>query len=68
MVPVEHVMRPIDGSSQFSGSVPMGTKVRDIVKLVANSEHPVQVVDAAGKEVGCVDRVHVLALIAGSEP
>ena len=68
VVPVERVMRPVDGSAQFSGSVPMGTKVRDIVKLVANSEHPVQVVDAAGKEVGCVDRVHVLALIAGSEP
>ena len=61
-------MRPVDGSTQFCGSVPLGTKVRDIVKLVANSDLPVQVVDAAGREVGCVDRVHVLSLIAGSEP
>ncbi len=64
VVPVEHVMRDVNGD-QFSGSVPLGTKVRDIVKLVAHSEHPVRVVDAAGKEVGCVDRQHVLSLIAG---
>jgi glycine betaine/proline transport system ATP-binding protein len=68
VVPVEHVMRAVDDSAQFSGSVPMGTKVRDIVKLIAHSEFPVQVVDATGTQVGCVDRVHVLALIAGSEP
>jgi hypothetical protein len=60
-------MRGVDGSTQFCGSVALGTKVRDIVKLVAQSEHPVQVVDESGREVGCVDRVHVLALIAGSE-
>jgi hypothetical protein len=46
----------------------MGTKVRDIVKLVAHSGLPVEVVDEAGRQVGCVDRVHVLSLIAGSEP
>jgi hypothetical protein len=39
--------------------------VRDVIKYVAHSEHPVQVVDQAGKQVGCVDRVHVLSLIAG---
>jgi hypothetical protein len=27
----------------------------------------VQVVDADGRQMGCVDRVHVLALIAGAE-
>jgi glycine betaine/proline transport system ATP-binding protein len=67
VVPVEHVMRDADTSTQFCGSVPIGTKVRDVVKLVAHSEFPVQVVDAAGKEVGCVDRVHVLSLMAGSD-
>jgi glycine betaine/proline transport system ATP-binding protein len=64
VVPVEHVMRDVNGD-QFCGSVALGTKVRDIVKLVAHSELPVRVVDTAGKEVGCVDRVHVLALMAG---
>src|SRR4051795_3351622 len=65
VVPVEHVMRDVDGSTEFCGSVVLGTKVRDVVKLVARSEHPVQVVDDHGKRVGCVDRVHVLSLIAG---
>ena len=37
VVPVEHVMRDVNGD-QFSGSVALGTKVRDIVKLVAHSE------------------------------
>ncbi|MGZ4764787.1 MAG: quaternary amine ABC transporter ATP-binding protein [Ilumatobacteraceae bacterium] len=68
VVPVEHVMRDVDGETQFCGCVPMGTKVRDIVKLVAHSGLPVEVVDQSGRQVGCVDRVHVLALIAGSEP
>ena len=66
VVPVEHVMRDVNGD-QFCGSVALGTKVRDIVKLVAHSEWPVQVVDVAGKQVGCVDRVHVLSLIAGAD-
>ena len=37
VVPVEHVMRPTDGSAQFCGSVVLGTKVRDIVRLIAHS-------------------------------
>jgi hypothetical protein len=45
----------------------MGTKVRDIVRLVATSDLPVQIVDGSGRGVGCVDRVHVLALMAGVE-
>jgi glycine betaine/proline transport system ATP-binding protein len=64
VVPVEHVMRDVNGD-QFCGSVALGTKVRDIVSLVARSELPVQVVDANGRQVGCVDRVHVLSMIAG---
>ena len=65
VVPVEHVMRDVDGSTEFCGSVVLGTKVRDVIKYVAHSEHPVQVVDQTGRQVGCVDRVHVLSLIAG---
>jgi glycine betaine/proline transport system ATP-binding protein len=68
VVPVEHVMRRVVDSESFCASVTLGTKVRDIVKLVAHSDLPVQVVDLDGREVGCVDRVHVLSLIAGSEP
>ena len=64
VVPVEHVMRDVNGD-QFCGSVAVGTKVRDIVTLIAQSELPVQVVDEDGRQVGCVDRVHVLSLIAG---
>jgi glycine betaine/proline transport system ATP-binding protein len=67
VVPVEHVMRDANGATQFAGAVPVGTKVREIVRLVAHSDLPVQVVDEAGHGVGCVDRVQVLSLIAGSE-
>jgi glycine betaine/proline transport system ATP-binding protein len=67
VVPVEHVMRAVNRTSEFCGSVPVGTKVRDVVRMVAQSELPVQVVDEGGSCVGCVDRVHVLALIAGVE-
>ncbi|MGZ7036115.1 MAG: ATP-binding cassette domain-containing protein, partial [Ilumatobacteraceae bacterium] len=45
VVPVEHVMRDVNGEAQFCGCVPIGTKVRDIVKLVAHSGLPVEVVD-----------------------
>jgi len=65
VVPVEHVMRDVDGSTEFSGSVTVGTKVRDVIRLVAHSDQPVEIVDHQGRQVGCVDRVHVLALIAG---
>ena len=64
VVPVEHVMRDVDGD-QFCGSVVLGTKVRDVVTMVAKSDLPVRVVDTEGRQVGCVDRIHVLALIAG---
>ncbi|HSB85268.1 MAG TPA: betaine/proline/choline family ABC transporter ATP-binding protein [Ilumatobacteraceae bacterium] len=67
VVAVENVMREVNGAHDFCGSVPVGTKVRDIIKLVAHSELPVEVVDGNGHQVGCVDRVHVLSLIAGLE-
>jgi glycine betaine/proline transport system ATP-binding protein len=67
VVPVEHVMRDATGVGEFCGSVPLGTKVRDIVKLVASSDRPVQVLDGQGNGVGCVDRLQVLSLIAGAD-
>ena len=54
-----------------AGTVATTTKVRDVVGLVANSELPVRVVDAEGHDVGSIDRVAVLSVIAGelaSEP
>ncbi len=64
VVSVESVMarRQNDG---YCGSVPVGTKVRDVVHLLAASELPVQVVAAGGGMVGCVDRAAVLSVIAG---
>lgn len=67
VVPVEHVMRDANATVECCASVPLGTKVRDVVRLVAQSELPVRVVDGDGRPVGCVDRVHVLALMAGVE-
>jgi glycine betaine/proline transport system ATP-binding protein len=67
VVPVDRVMA-LGGGGAYSATVPTGTKVRDIVKLVAASELPVQVVDHSGAHLGHVDRVHVLSLIAGEEP
>jgi glycine betaine/proline transport system ATP-binding protein len=65
VVPVDAVMAPpTDGP--FSGSVAAGTKVRDVVHLVAHSELPVQVVDE-GRTIGTIDRVGVLAVIAGED-
>ena len=51
----------------FAGSVPVGTKVRDVVKMLAGSEYPVQVVGAAGATVGTIDRAAVLQVIAGED-
>lgn len=67
VVPVEHVMRDATGETECCASVPIGTKVREVVRFVAQSDLPVQVVDGNGRPVGCVDRVHVLALMAGVE-
>ena len=68
VVPVEHVMRATSTATSSAGRCALGTKVRDIVKLVAHSEHPRPGGRrSTGREVGCVDRVHVLSLIAGGE-
>ncbi len=63
VVAVEAVMAPGDGAC--AGEVRPGTKVRDVVSLLAGSELPVAVVDDGGSRLGVVDRAHVLAVIAG---
>ncbi|MGD9703445.1 MAG: glycine betaine/L-proline ABC transporter ATP-binding protein [Acidimicrobiia bacterium] len=66
VVPVESVMGPpLDGD--HAGTVSVGTKVRDVVRLVATSDLPVRVIDADGAVVGSVDRVAVLSVVAGEE-
>ena len=66
VVPVEAVMslrtRP---TATVSGDVPAGTKVRDIVALLADSDLPVRSSTPGARESACVDPVHVLGVIAG---
>ena len=66
VVPVESVMGP-PSSGDHAGTVALGTKVRDVVRLVATSDLPVRVVDADGVAVGSVNRVAVLSVVAGEE-
>ena len=71
-VPRSHVvavgsvmMPPVSGD--HAGTVPLTTKVRDVVAQVAASPLPVHVVDAEGAVVGSIDRVTVLSVIAGAD-
>ena len=63
VVPVDAVMGAVT-EGPFAGEVPVGTKVRDAVGLVAHSDLPVRVVDQ-GRTVGTIDRLCVLSVIAG---
>ena len=63
---VESIMAEPHGGS-YGASAPVGTKVRDVVRFLAQSELPVRVVDADGMTVGSVDRVAVLTTISGEE-
>jgi glycine betaine/proline transport system ATP-binding protein len=64
VVPVESVMTAGDGPC--GGEVARGTKVRDVVPMLAASDLPVAVVDG-GHRLGVVDRSAVLSVIAGQE-
>ena len=66
VVPVEAVMSPLR-SADHGGDVPVGTKVRDVVKLLAASDRPVRVMSAANEPVGEISQLHVLSVIAGEE-
>jgi len=65
VVSVDAVMTPSDGA--VSGQVHHGTKVRDVVHLLAGTDLPVAVVDDQGARLGVVDRTAVLAVIAGED-
>ena len=65
VVAVDAVMTPGDGAC--AGEVGPGTKVRDVVPMLAGSDLPVAVVDGGGARLGVVDRTAVLAVIAGED-
>ena len=68
VVTVEAIMRPShEANGAVAGDVITGTKVRDVVAMLAHSELPVAVVDADGGRVGVVTRSDALGVIAGEE-
>jgi glycine betaine/proline transport system ATP-binding protein len=68
VVSVEAVMSPpSEANGQVAADVVAGTKVRDVVALLADSELPVAVVDADGTRIGVVTRSDALGVIAGEE-
>jgi glycine betaine/proline transport system ATP-binding protein len=67
VVAVESIMQPIGNQTAWAGHVPAGTKVRDVVRLIAADDRPVCVVDAAGGAMGSVDRIAVLSVVAGED-
>jgi glycine betaine/proline transport system ATP-binding protein len=68
VVTVEAIMRPShEANGAVAGDVTAGTKVRDVVAMLAHSELPVAVVDAEGGRVGVVTRSDALGVIAGEE-
>ncbi len=66
VIGVESVMAP-PHVGNYGASVPVGTKVRDVVRHLTDSELPVRVVDDSGATVGSVDRVAVLNVISGED-
>jgi glycine betaine/proline transport system ATP-binding protein len=66
VVPVEAVMSPVH-SAHHCGDVATGTKVRDVVKLLASSEHPARVMSPNNEPVGEISQLQVLSVIAGEE-
>jgi glycine betaine/proline transport system ATP-binding protein len=66
VVNVESVMARRN-NPPFAGSVPVGTKVRDVVQMLAASEYPVRVFGANDATVGTIDRAAVLQVIAGGD-
>lgn len=69
VVAVESVMQPLAGgdSQTLGGKVVVGTKVRDVVAMVASSDLPVGVTNADGHVLGTLNRVDVLKVIAGED-
>lgn len=67
VIGVGSVMTPADATTPVCATVPVGTKVRDVVAEVATSDLPVGVVDVLGRVIGTIDRAAVLRVIAGDD-
>lgn len=69
VVAVESVMQPISNAESLGlgGTVVLGTKVRDVVGMVASSDLPVGVTDVDGSLLGTLNRLDVLKVIAGED-
>jgi glycine betaine/proline transport system ATP-binding protein len=65
VVSVESVM--IAPAAAHGGSVPVGTKVRDIMRLLVDFDLPVAITDGKRRVVGCVDRLTALSVVAGED-
>lgn len=66
VVTVEAIMGPVPEEG-CGPTVPMGTKVRDVVRHVAVSDKTVGVTDETGRLLGAVDRLTVLSVVAGED-
>lgn len=64
VVAVESIMGPPDPGGH-GATVPLGTKVRDVMGHLVTSDRPVGVLDEFGSVVGSVDRVAALNVVAG---
>ena len=68
VVAVDAVMSaPHEANGTVAGQVLTGTKVRDVVGMLADSDLPVAVVDSDGTRIGIVTRADALGVIAGED-
>lgn len=65
VLPVESVMSPGPPAEGPMVTVPLGTRVHDVLADLARSDVPVGVVDGEGCVVGTVDRAAALRVVAG---
>ena len=65
VLPVEAVMAPGGSVDGRAPTVPLGTRLCDVLAQLARSEDPVGVVDGNGRVVGTIDRAAALRVVAG---
>lgn len=63
VVAVEAVMGP--PAAQHGGSVPADTTIRDVMRVMLDTELPVAVTNDDGQVIGSIDRAAALAVVAG---
>ena len=63
VVSVDTVMGP--PAARHGGSVPAATKIRDVMRVMLDTELPVAVTDDDGRVIGSIDRTAALAVVVG---